>query len=461
LAYDVIIIGAGMSGLAAGIRLAYFDKKVCIVEKHHQIGGLNSFYRLDGRRFDVGLHALTNFVPKGVKNTPLPKLLRQLRIPRDELDLHEQNVSQIRFPHARLRFSNDIALLTGDIADLFPRQVDGFRRLVNDLRTYDDIHHTAEPRSTRKVLTDYIRDPTLVDMLLCPVMYYGSAEENDMDFARFSIIFRSIFCEGLARPRLGVRRIIRSLVRRYRACGGDLRMRCGVIRLNIERERVAGVALESGEAIEAPIVLSSAGYFETMGLCSDSSAHPEPDRPGRLSFMESINILDTKPAELGHDTTIMFFNDAASFAYERSRGLIDDRSGVICCPNNFEGHKDMSEGIIRFTSLANYDRWTALPQDEYAAAKKQCHAQVVERALRFLPDFRDRVVYTDVFTPRTVKQYTGRLGGAVYGATRKRWDGRTRLKNLFICGTDQGYLGIIGALLSGITMANLHVLSDE
>ena len=32
--YDAVIIGAGMSGLAAGIRLAMFDQKVCILEKH-------------------------------------------------------------------------------------------------------------------------------------------------------------------------------------------------------------------------------------------------------------------------------------------------------------------------------------------------------------------------------------------------------------------------------------------
>ena len=60
--YDTIIIGAGMSGLAAGIRLAYYDQKVCIVERHYTIGGLNSFYRLNGRdsngrfthRYDLG-----------------------------------------------------------------------------------------------------------------------------------------------------------------------------------------------------------------------------------------------------------------------------------------------------------------------------------------------------------------------------------------------------------------------
>src|SRR5207249_719118 len=36
--------------------------------------------------------------------------------------------------------------------------------------------------------------------------------------------------------------------------------------------------------------------------------------------------------------------------------------------------------------------------------------------------------------------------------------GRTHLENLFICGNDQGFLGIVGAMLSGISMANLHVL---
>ena len=80
MGYDTLIIGAGMSGLAAGIRLAQFDRRVLIVERHSLWGGLNSFYKLKGRIFDSGLHALTNFVPKGTPGVPLTRLLRQLRI---------------------------------------------------------------------------------------------------------------------------------------------------------------------------------------------------------------------------------------------------------------------------------------------------------------------------------------------------------------------------------------------
>jgi phytoene dehydrogenase-like protein len=65
--YDAIVIGAGMSGLAAGIRLAQFDRRVLVLEKHSLWGGLNSFYKRQGRRIDTGLHALTNFAPKGAR----------------------------------------------------------------------------------------------------------------------------------------------------------------------------------------------------------------------------------------------------------------------------------------------------------------------------------------------------------------------------------------------------------
>ena len=36
-------------------------------------------------------------------------------------------------------------------------------------------------------------------------------------------------------------------------------------------------------------------------------------------------------------------------------------------------------------------------------------------------------------------------------APEKRYDGTTHLENLFLCGNDQGLVGIVGTMLSGIT----------
>ncbi len=85
--YDTIIIGAGMSGLAAGIRLAHYDRRVCILERHSAVGGLNSFFGRRGRTYDVGLHAVTNYTPRGTRQGPLARLLRQLRLAWDEFSL--------------------------------------------------------------------------------------------------------------------------------------------------------------------------------------------------------------------------------------------------------------------------------------------------------------------------------------------------------------------------------------
>ncbi len=469
--YDVLIIGAGMAGMAAAIRLAHFGKSVCLLERHTVIGGLNSFYKIDGRKYDVGLHAVTNFVPRGVRGTPLVKLLRQLRIHREELALCRQRGSRVCFPGAELRFTNDFSVLESEVARVFPREIDGFRSMAQEVTGLEDLAGEAEETSAREFIRRHIGDRLLEDMLLCPLMYYGSAREGDMDLSQFAIMFRSIFMEGFARPLEGVRRLTGVLLRKLREAGVERRMGCGVRELRIGRGGVEAVVLDSGGAVTADVVLSSAGSVETLRLCRAEAGNADtPDweaDTGRLSFVETISVLSCQPADLGWEDTIIFFNDSDRFHYAVPDDLVDPRSGGICFPNNFDyGDRILPEGFLRVTCLANYARWAKLPESEYRRAKDRWFEQVNTSARRFLPEVDDAllqrsVVARDMFTPRTIAGYTGHLNGAVYGATRKIKDGCTPYKNLFLCGTDQGFLGITGAMLSGISMANRHVLSKR
>lgn len=461
--YDTIIIGAGMSGLAAGIRLAHFDQRVCILERHTTIGGLNSFYRLRGRDFDVGLHAVTNFTPKGTRRGPLARLLKQLRFRWDDFQLAPQLGSEIAFPSVRLQFTNDPELLRSEIARAFPDQVDGYDRLLKNLLDYDQLgDETTFRLSAREILAQYFSDPLLVEMLLCPLMWYGNPRPHDMDFGQFCIMFRAIYLEGLARPLAGVRLILKHLVKRFRALGGELRLRSGVSRIIVEDGRVTGVELDNGEQIAARKVLSSAGLVETLRLCDDASRLERPPA-GELSFIELVAVLDRKPRQLGHDRTIVFFNDSETFHWEKpADDLCDPRTGVVCSPNNYlyPDHAELPDGILRITMLANYDRWEALDESAYRLAKLAWFDRAAASAVRFVPDFRQYIVDSDMFTPTTIRRFTWHDHGAVYGAPDKRLDGRTHLPNLFLCGTDQGFVGIIGAMVSGISIANRYLLRD-
>lgn len=461
MTYDSIIIGAGLSGLAAGIRLAYYGKQVCILERHTTIGGLNSFYRLRGRNHDVGLHAITNYSPPGGKRGPLNKILRQLRFSWEDFDLSPQFGSSVVFPGHTLRFNNEFAYFEAEIASQFPRQIDGFRRLVAEI----DVHNIGDLGQTwisaRARMAEHISDPLLINMLLCPLMFYGSPSEHDMDFNQFVIMFRSIYQEGFARPYKGVRLILKNLVKKFKSLGGELKLRAGVQQLITDGKHVSGVVLDDGQVLEAKNVLSSAGSAETLQLCGTNVPVDERFTPGEISFVETISVLDQQPAEFGHNETIVFYNDSEDFYYEQSKNPVDVRSGIICSPNNFEYDKLLEEGSIRITALANPSFWMNLPEEKYIEAKKYWYDQILESSLRFIPDFRSHVIDVDTFTPRTIKKFTGHINGCVYGAPQKILDGTTPFDNLFLCGTDQGFLGIIGSMLSGISIANLHLLNAK
>lgn len=461
--YDTIIIGAGMSGLAAGIRLAYYDQKVCILERHTTIGGLNSFYRLNGRDYDVGLHAVTNFTPKGAKKGPLARMLRQLRFKWEDFSLSPQIGSRIAFPGVHLDFDNDLRLLTEEVAVKFPGQADNFQKLCDRIVDYDDLDQSTFELSTREILNELITDPLLIEMLLCPLMWYGNAREDDMDWGQFCIMFRSIYMEGFARPFKGVRLILKNLVRKFRGLGGELKLRKGVSQIKVEGERAVGVILDNGEEIEGKRILSSAGRLETLRLCEDVS-EVDPRQSGQLTFIESISILDCEPEKLGNDRTIVFYNDSEKFHWCRpEEELCDLRTGVICSPNNYVYADDdgkLDEGVVRITTIADFDRWKALDESRYKLEKLTWYDRSVASAVKFVPDFRGHVIDTDVFTPTTIRRFTWHDNGAVYGAPDKKLDGTTHLSNLFLCGTDQGFVGIVGSLISGISMANQHCLKD-
>jgi phytoene dehydrogenase-like protein len=306
-----------------------------------------------------------------------------------------------------------------------------------------------------------------------------------MEFGQFVIMFKALFLEGFARPFEGVRVVLRVLLEKYRAAGGERRMKCGVQRIVSQDGRAKALILDDGSEITADQIISSIGAPETEALAGpdlradrSSSSHAdgppggralpsEPTASGRLSFVETITVLNRQPAELGWGSdTIIFFNDSRHFDYSRPQAAVDPRSGVICIPNNFDfgANRTLPEGIVRVTCLANYDQWAQMPEELYRTEKDRWFAGIQRSAQRFLPPLTSpgalqrATVTTDMFTPLTITKFTGHFGGAIYGSATKNREGRTALANVYLCGTDQGFLGIVGAMLSGISMANYHIL---
>lgn len=455
----LLIIGGGLSGLAAAIRFARFAPGVLILEKHSRIGGLNSYYYRNNRLFETGLHAITNYAEPGNKKAPLNRLLRQLKLSRDRLDFHQQLQSEILFQGCEsLGFSNNFEQIRDEIVGKFPRSTDGFAKLVTFLEDYDPFKATIFC-SARQFLHNLLPDQLLIDMLLCPLMYYGSSIENDMDLSQFAIMFRAIFQEGMFRPGGTIKDFLDLLLNHYHSLGGNLRTGAEVKEILHKNQIVHGVVLSSGEVIECDNLLSTAGLAETQTLLQK----PQPDqKTARLAFVESIFQLPGKRRHiLPPDRTILFYNSGRNFHYKSPSDLVDFRSGVICLPFNFEGLQTQEYIEVRSTHLANYAGWKNLETDRerYMVQKIETAGRSKDVLEKIIGKFGPDIVYQDTFTPLTIERFTAKKEGAIYGSPQKIKDGNIGYTNLFLAGTDQGFMGIIGSMLSGVSMVNQHILS--
>ncbi len=446
--------------MAAAIRVARFNPHVLLLEKHSRLGGLNSYFYRNGTLFETGLHAITNYAKAKDKSAPLNRLLRQLKLRRKELTFCEQYQSEVIFQGCTsLAFSNDFNLFQSEIIDKFPQATEGFHRLLSFLSDFDPfLPHPF--RSAKEFLLKELNDALLVDMILCPLMYYGSCHENDMDLSQFAIMFRAIYQEGMFRPESTIKDFLDLLVDHYSQLGGQLRTKCGVEKILHHKDKAIGVLLTSGEVIECDHLLSTIGSDETMNLLGVKVVSPSEDCQ-RLGFVETIyQIPEVTNTNLPRDKTIIFYNNAASFSYKSPDDFVDFSSGVICFPGNFHGLKAKDLQEIRSTHLANYSKWKALSQNaelykNQKAITSQRSGQCLEN---IIGSFTANIVYENSFTPVTIERYTSKIGGAIYGNPTKTKDGNIGFSNLFLAGTDQGFLGIVGSMLSGVSIVNQHIL---
>ena len=118
----VIVIGAGVGGLAAAVRLQNAGYQVALYEKEPQVGGKMSRIREEGFTFDVG--------PTIVM---MPELYREVfevcgRDPEDYVPMRKvEPLMEIAFgPDERMRLSNDLSDLTAGLEAVSEEDAQGY-----------------------------------------------------------------------------------------------------------------------------------------------------------------------------------------------------------------------------------------------------------------------------------------------------------------------------------------------
>ena len=284
--HPVYVIGAGLGGLAAAIRLRARGHRVVVLEAGDQAGGRARVFRRDGYTFDAGPTVIT-----------APYLIEELfslvgQQMRDHLEmLPVDPFYRVRFPDGRtFDYTGDEERLLAQIAAFEPRDVDGYRKLAahakrifeigyqqladvpfdrftDMIRVAPDMIRLQNHRSVYGLVSRYLRDERLRQVFTFQPLLVGG---NPFRTSSIYMLIHWLEREwGVHFPRGGTGALVQALVGLLEEIGVEVRLSTPVEEVLVRDGHVEGLRITGGEVLPARLVVSNADPSFVYGRLID------------------------------------------------------------------------------------------------------------------------------------------------------------------------------------------------
>ncbi len=427
-ASSAIVIGAGLGGLSAAMRLGAKGYRVTVLDRLDRAGGRGSSITQNGHRFDLGPTIVT-----------VPQVFRQLwsecgREFDADVDLRPVDpYYEIRWRDgSSLKVQQDETAMEAEVARLSPGDLKGYRKFLADSETRYEFGFEGLGRRPMNKLMDLIRElPGFVRLRADRSVYAHAARRVKDERLRMALSFHPLFIGGdptrvtsmyilvshlekefgVHYAMGGVQAMADAMVRVIEDQGGTVRLNTDVDQITVERGRATGVTMGDGEQLNADIVVSNADPGTTYEhLLSKHQkkrwTHKRLNR-SRWSMGLFVWYFGTKGTrgkweDVGHHTILngpryqgllddIFIN----------RDLADDMSVYLHRPS-VSDPSAAPEGDDTFYALSpvpNLHGKGSVDWDEMCETYRQRLAGVLNDHL--LPGFEDHLSASHIFTPET------------------------------------------------------------
>ncbi|GGQ81999.1 phytoene desaturase family protein [Couchioplanes azureus] len=499
--WDAIVIGSGLGGLTCAAYLTAAGKRTLVLEQNQVAGGCSQVFRRKGNRyeFDVGMHYIGECHPGGRMTAALRGLGLQDRVQFRRLD--PDGHSTLVFPGLTFRVPSDWDTYLARLIEAFPDQRRGLRLCIGVLRRIGaELRTAALPRRTLRSLLRFARTaPTVAAVGQLPLSWLftacrlsplaravivGECGDYGTPPSRASVALHGGFLDhyltgGAWYPRGGGQVLPAHLIDVIQTHGGRVRTKARVARILVENGAAAGVELDGGETVHAPVVVSGADlkrtYLDLVGrehLTPATVARVERYRMALPLFSVYLG-LDIDLTEHLPNSTYWCYphTDVEKVYRDAYSGRIPDEVPIFLTsattkdPGNPHaappGHSTLEVMCLapHGTFWPGGDRYRQDPG--YAALKDQLTERLIDRAATVIPDLRRHIVWQEASSPPTHERFTLSTLGSCYGIEMaadqigpRRPGPRTEIAGLWLTGASTTWgNGIVGAVSSGLGTA--------
>jgi phytoene dehydrogenase-like protein len=448
--YDAIIIGSGLGGLTTANRLAYCGHKVLLLEHHHQLGGLATWFKRKGHIFDISLHGFPYGMVKTCKKYWNKEIMNSI------VQLSDIVFDNPQFSLKTTFDKNDFTRLLEEKFQIPRRVIDDFFNTVGKMNFYDD-----QSMSTRELFEKFFPKRSDVHRLLMEPITYANGSSLDDPAITYGIVFSNFMNKGVFTFQGGTDKLIHMMVTELEKNGVTIATRTKVDEIIIENKQARGVIV-NGTTIDAKAVISNSGITNTTtNLIDQSQLSPEFNervntiRVNNSSCQVYFGIKDE--AVIAPIGDLLFTSTAEIFDSEE---LLDFRTQSktfsIYYPKTRPGHDRYT---IVASMNARYDDWNGLSKDTYEKAKELLIQRTIGDLERYVPDIQSKLDWTEAATPLTFNRYTLHTAGTSFGTKFEGLDISRSLHKEIAGLFHVGSVGIImsgwlGAINYGVIVAN-------
>ncbi|MDR0953126.1 MAG: NAD(P)/FAD-dependent oxidoreductase [Elusimicrobiota bacterium] len=454
LNYDELIIGGGISGMAASLLSAKRGKKTALLEAGATLSPTLSGFTRAAAHFETGFHYafglgegeigqyFFDLLGLDIKSYPL------LQNGYDEIHLPSGRIVKLAYPRQNLEHS---------LGEVFPEEKENLKKYLDKLEdcflnsAYLNLHRDKTldlnapvdtPKSLQEVLDECFKSDEIKAVLAASSFLHGTPP-NKISFGMHACIAGGLF-HGAYGVLGGGKAIVNAFEKALKKAGVDVFLNTKAT--SIEEDGDKKIIRTNKDSFACDICISSIHPKEFLKIA--------PQNAYREGYKTRVNALEETPG---------FFTLYAKYKgprVEASNIYLLSKTNVVDCFNtnsnnpsyyiNFSPDKEQNVSIISFTS-PEPAVWNKNSPD-YQERKNNYSLRIKNDINKLAPDIAKYLEYIEVSTPATSRRYVGYSGG--YGLMHDMYKTKvlpmTKIKGLYLCGQSVLVPGLLGSIITSL-----------
>lgn len=478
--YDVVIAGSGLGGLTSGCFLSKEGLNVCVIEKHHQIGGCLQTFKRDNCIFDTGMHYIGSVEEGQILNRFLKyfNILDRLKLKK----LDDGCFDRINFYDDPKNYDYAIGYdrYRETMLENFPGEKEAIDKYISKIREISlslNLYNLREIENSMNIISnEYLTqsasgfidsctgNETLRNILGGTNSLY--AGRRNVSPLYMHALINNMFIESAYRFVDGGDQLALLLADEIRKNGGTVLTRKNVVEFVSGDNGITSVKTSDGDVIEGDLFISNLHPVKTLEMTGSPLIRKAyrsriASIPNTTStFCLYVTFRENSFRYMNHNYYSFSRGDIWSIADYTSENW--PKGYMFLTPASSKSDTWADCGIIMtYMNFEDVEKWSDTfvekRGEEYLNFKEEKAGILLDRVEERFPGFRSAVKSCYTSSPLTYRDYTGTHRGSIYGIEKDCNDplnsyipSKTKIPNLLLTGQNINMHGVVGVTICSL-----------